>query len=390
MARILTFLGKGGTGRSTIAIAAAKQFAAKGSRVLFASSDCSPALSIELGSPVGPEPELIASNLHAVQLVISTLLEQGWEEIKKLEAKYIRTPFLKAVYGQELGVVPGMEGALTLNALRNYDKSGDYDVIIYDGTGDLNTLRMIGAPEIGGWYLRRFRQVLADSDVGKTLSPFVQPVTSAVLNVDWSGDNFGQPPQEITEIMDKWRETMADPNRVVAYLVTTGNPAAIATARYLWGSAQQVGLLVGGLILNEALVVDTFAAELAPNLQELYATYQREANINEKVSTEFAPLPVTTLPWRTGNDWEPLIKALPDFSKPVSVPKPITINVSERSVSLFLPGFDKKQVKLTQYGPEVTIEAGDQRRNIFLPTELRGRPVKGAKFQNQYLIISFG
>lgn len=364
MARFLTFLGKGGTGRTTIAIAAAKKFASLGQRVLLAGSDPGPGLGILLGESIGPDPQEIAPNLKAVQFQIAVLLERGWEELKKLEAQYVRTPFFKAVFGQELGVVPGMDSILILNAIREYDASGQYDVIIYDGTGDQTTLRMLGSPEIVSWYIRRFRQVFADSDLGKTLSPFIQPVTSSVLNVDWSGDNFAQPTQEFNKVLDKWKDAVADPNQVTAYLVTTDHPAAIATARYLWGSAQQVGLSVGGAILNQVPVADTFAGE-------------------------FDPLPISSVPLQTDDNWQPLIDALPDFSKAGNSPKPITINVAERTVSLFLPGFDKKQVKLTQYGPEVTIEAGDQRRNIFLPPELKGRQVKGAKFQNQSLIVSF-
>jgi arsenite-transporting ATPase len=109
----------------------------------------------------------------------------------------------------------------------------------------------------------------------------------------------------------------------------------------------------------------------------------------ETVSSDFSPLPVSAVPRCSDGNWQPLIDALPDFTQAAQAPKPIEIDVPARQVRLFLPGFDKKQVKLTQSGPEVTVEAGDQRRNIFLPPDLSGRPIKGAKFQNSYLTISF-
>lgn len=365
MPQILTFLGKGGVGRTTIAIAAAKRLANQGKRVLLVGQEAGPGFGILLGITPGPDPHEWATNLQVVQLQTATLLERSWDEVKALEAQYLRTPFFKEVFGQELGVLPGMDSALALNALREYEASGKYDVIIYDGAGDQTTLRMLGMPEITSWYVRRFRQVFADSDLGKTLSPFIQPIAAAVLNVSWSGDIFNQPvAQQATNLFEQGKAAIADPNRVAAYLVTTPEPAAVATAKYLWGAAQQVGLTVGGVVVNRA---DDFAT----------------------LSDDFAPLPVNSVPVQAVSDWQPLVDALPNFDEATQAPRPIAISLSDRKVALFLPGFDKKQVKLTQYGPEITIEAGDQRRNVVLPEPLRGKPVTGAKFQDNFLIISF-
>jgi arsenite-transporting ATPase len=224
---------------------------------------------------------------------------------------------------------------------------------------------MLGLPENLSWYIRRFRKVVEDSDLWKSVSPFIQPVTSTVLNVSWTGENFAQQPtKEVNNLLEQGKAAVADPKRAAAYLVTTGDPAAIATAKYLWGSAQQVGLTVGGILLNQEPAT-------------------------EALTSEFAPLPISAIPSRTADDWQPLLDALPDFRQASQAPRPIEIDIPARQVRLFLPGFDKKQVKLVQSGPEVTIEAGDQRRNISLPPQLSGQPVKGAKFQNGYLAISF-
>jgi anion-transporting ArsA/GET3 family ATPase len=365
MAQVITFLGKGGVGRTTVAIAAAKQLSMQGTRVLLTSSDPSPAFGLQLGMSPGTEPQEIGANLSAVQLQSTVLLEKAWEEVKQLEAKYLRSPTLKKVYGQELSLLPGMDGLLDLYALREYDASSKYDVIVYDGSGDLTLLRTLGIPESASWYIRRFRQLFLESDFGQAISPFVQPVTAAILNTSWSFDDLTeQPTREANSILKEGKDAIADPNRAVAYLVTTPDPAALAIAKYLWGSAQQVDLTVAGVLCNRGA-------------------------IDPANASEFAPLPVTALPERAGDDWQTLIDALPNLRTAANIPKPITIDVAARQARVFLPTFDKKQVKLTQYGPEITVEAGDQRRNIDLPPQLRGQPVKGAKFQDGYLIISF-
>ncbi|XWK90622.1 MAG: ArsA family ATPase [Phormidium sp.] len=388
MSLILTFLGKGGTGRTTVAIAAAKKLALQGKKVLLATQDTSPAFGLLLGATLSPEPQELSPNLYGVQFQTSLLLERSWEEVKNLEAQYLRMPLIKEVYGQELGVLPGMDSALALNEIREYDKSGKYDAIVYDGIGDQNTLRMFGMPENLSWYLRRFQTIFSNSDLGRTLLPFLQPIASAVLNISLTPENLSKP-NRATNLLDEGKAAIADPHRVAAYLVTTGDPSSIATAKYLWGSAQQVGLTVGGVILNQAILPDTVVAEIAENLQQVYETFDRESAITNTVTSEFAPLQISNLPQRVGDDWQALINAMPDFRAAAMVPRPMEVDVAARQVKLFLPGFEKKQVKLTQNGPEVTLEAGDQRHNIELPPELSGNSVRAAKFQNNYLILSF-
>jgi anion-transporting ArsA/GET3 family ATPase len=363
MSSIVTFLGKGGTGRTISAIATAKKLALEGKKVLLMGQDSSPGFGLTLGiTPPTTEPQEIGANFAVMQLNSAVLLENSWEQVKQIEAQYLRSPILKQVYGQELGILPGMDRALALNALREYYQSNQYDVIVYDGTGGIDTLRMFGLPEILGWYFRRFRGIFTESDIVKTLSPFVQPVTSAILNTSWSANDLsGNADNPATQMLEDGIAALHQGN-VVAYLVTTPDPVAIATAKYLWGSAQQVGLGIGGVLLNRG----------------------------SAIADEFESLSITSIPNYDGRNWQPLIDALPRMGGSVEIPKATEFIMAERKIKVFLPGFDKQDVKLTQYGPEITIEAGDQRRNITLPPAWQGSSVTGAKFTNGYLEVTVG
>ncbi len=365
MTFILTFLGKGGIGCTTMAIATAKKFSTEGLKVLLVAQDATPAFTIQLGQTLDNSITKIAHNLDVIQLKSTNLLEENWEELKQLEAKYLRSPILKNIYGQELAIFPGLDSALALNFIREQDEKGHYDIIIYDGVHGMNTLRMFGIPETASWYVRRVKQTLEESDIVKTLSPFIQPVSSAILNVSWNPDDFiSQTNNESNQFLEKGKNALANPSRVASFLVTNDNPAAIANAKFLWGSAQQIGLTVGGVLLNQV-------------------------SITNELNKDFNPLHLTAIPFLEGENWQPLIDALPNFKElAIKAPSPITIDTAKREVKIFLPSFDKKQVKLSQSSSEITIEAGNQRHNIFLPPPLNGQSVKGAKFQEGFLIIS--
>jgi len=365
---ILTFLGKGGSGRTTLAIAAAQQLSQQGKRVLLVTQD--PATEFLLETPLSTKPTSITTQFWAVKLQATVLLEQSWEEIKTLEAQYLRSPLLKEVYGQELAVLPGMDQALALNALREYYESGEYDVIIFDGTGDLNLLRMFAIPEHLSWYIRRFQNLFLNSDLGQAISPFIQPISSTILNVTWTADDLTNNPNanQANQMLERGKTALSE-GKVAGYLVTADDPYALKTAKFLWGSAQQSGLTIAGALLNQ------------------------ESQVREVVTSEFAPLPVTAIPSVHPGDWDAIGQALPDLVGTVAqAPPSVEIDRNQRTVKVFLPGFSKNQIKLTQpqTQQEITIDAGDQRRNIQLPPPLKGQPVKGAKFlEDGHLLVSF-
>ena len=361
MSRIITFLGHRCT-TGTIAIAAAKWFAQQGKRVLLATQTLDPSAEMLLGTPLNTYPQVIADNLQVVQLQTTVLLEQVWDELKQLVASYLPTSFAE-VYPGELLILPGFDSILAFNALRQYYVSGDYDVIIYDGEGNKETLRLLGIPNALDWYFDRSGQIFESLDLGKIAASFGGPLASAILTANIDSQKLQQGRAQVREWIDQGITVVNDNNCLTAYLVTTDQPEAIASARWLWGSAQQINLSVSGV--------------LAYNCQ-----------LNDELQQAFAPLVVNSIPALSNQNWDAIIQVLPDFNSSVSVPQPLTIDLAQQQILVFLPGFNKKQVKLTQYGTEIIIDAGDQRRRISLLAELQGRSIKAGKFEEPYLTIS--
>jgi arsenite-transporting ATPase len=282
--------------------------------------------------------------------------------VKALEAQYLRDPLLKAIHSEELVLLPGMDQALTLNALRELDGSGQYDDIVFDGPEGHTALRMWGLPDGLDWYIRRFQAIVQASALAQALSPFWTPIAGTIFASGRGQESWSEPMAQSRGFLDAGRDAVQNPARVMGFLVSRSQ--TVAATRYLWGCSQQVGLTVGAVL------------DLSP-----------DSNV---AAEAFAPLQTYVIPSLVEGNWSPLMAALPDVDQVTkTAPRSLTIDTANNQVRLFLPGFDKSQIGLTQSGPEVTIDAGNQRRNLYLPEPFKNRAVKGAKFQENALILSF-
>ncbi|XP_020089544.1 uncharacterized protein At1g26090, chloroplastic isoform X1 [Ananas comosus] len=387
--KLVTFLGKGGAGKTTAAVLAAKYYAREGMRTCLVVHSQDPTAEQLMGCNFGNSPTDCGNNLSAVKLETSKLLLEPLNRVKKVDARLNLTQgILEGVVGEELGVLPGMDSifsALTLQKLVNFlpdrkdGASTEFDIIVYDGISAEETLRLVGATERVRWYLKYMRNLAEKTEIGRLTSPSMLKLAydSARPNGRTSeGKTSTEIWNEIEQILGKASTSFTDSNKFRCYLVMDPKRSiTITSALRYWGCAIQAGTQISG------------ALGFAP----------QSSSISQEVAGKFTPLSVGTLPYLlidSSLDWDAAISSLSQDTEDLlttthkcSHPS-VTFDTSQKSVKLFMPGFDKSEIKLYQYrgGSELLVEAGDQRRIIKLPLGMQGK-VSGAKFIDRNLVV---
>ncbi len=145
-APILFITGKGGTGKTTLAIATARSLARRGERVLLVEPYGQSGLQGHFdGAAIGHQPDDVAPHLSAVRLQPRHLLEEYFQDLLKLPA-LARRLLSSTSFNAITSAAPGISEFLALDRLETWSRQKKYDHIVVDGPSTGHALQLLRAP----------------------------------------------------------------------------------------------------------------------------------------------------------------------------------------------------------------------------------------------------
>jgi arsenite-transporting ATPase len=384
--RLILFTGKGGVGKTTLAAATALLISQRGYKTLVISTDAAHSLSDSFDTPLVNKPTRIATNLFGQEINALEQIEEKWGEIKDYLAALFASQGMNEIEAEELSVFPGMEELFSLMEIRKYDRTSDYEVVIVDCAPTGDTLRLLSAPEITGWYLKHI------FPIQRTAAKMVRPVADRVFPFPFPQDQIFETMKNLTSQLAEMKEILEDTEKTSIRLVINPEKMVIKEAQRAFTFFNLFGYSVDLIIVNRLLpaqVEDSYFKRWK-SIQESYQQIIKE---------HFAPVPILSseLLEQEVVGQELLSKIgkkvykRSDPSQFFSKQKPMSIEKVDGGYDLYLilPFAEKDNLDLYQNGEELFVTVGPFRRNILLPNTLLGLSIKNAKFEKERLRIRF-
>ncbi|KAK1280555.1 hypothetical protein QJS04_geneDACA002906 [Acorus gramineus] len=351
-AKLVTFLGKGGSGKTTAAAIAAHYYAKSGLKTCLVVHSQDPTVECLMGCKFGSSPTQCSVNLSVVRLETTKLILEPLERIKRADSRLNLTQgILEGVVGEELGVLPGMDSIFSALAIEKWvrflgsersDSQREFDIIVYDGISTEETLRVLGAASRARWYLRYIREMADKTDIGRLTAPLILKLGYESIRLNGaSGD--GKSSMEIWDdverLLEKVSAAFTEPSRFNCYiLMDPNNKLSVRSALRYWGCAIQAGTQVSG------------AFGFAP----------QSSFVSAEVTEKLSPLAFALVPYLSSYssvDWDATIGSLANDAEEILNAKSknfqpsVRFDPSKKSVTLLMPGFDKSEIKLYQVCP---------------------------------------
>jgi arsenite/tail-anchored protein-transporting ATPase len=381
--RIILYLGKGGVGKTTVSAATAVRSAAQGKRTLVVSTDLAHSLADCLRTELTSEPTELSPNLWAQEVNVLDEMRRGWSRLQDSMAKALRKQGINDVMAEELALIPGMNEIVSLINIYRNAHEGNFDVVVIDAAPTGETVRLLSMPDTFQWYAGRI------TGLNTTTLNLARPLLKAVLPTTEIMDAI----QKLSERVKDLRAALTNPE-ISSYRPVV-NPERMVIKEALRAETYLAlfGYPIDGVVCNRVLPAGNYQDAF---MQELYHNQEK---LKAQIHQTFAPLPVWEGPYYSRE-----ILGIPQLGElaqtifgeqdPTQIfyrgpVQEVTRQGDMYVLRLPLPHVEMNKVFMTKHGDEMSIEIGNFKRDITLPSILATQEATLAKFVNKALEIYF-
>jgi arsenite-transporting ATPase len=383
--RVLLHTGKGGVGKTTLALATAFGAARHGHSVFVLSADPAHNLGDALGRRVGSAPVRVAERVVVQEVGVLDELDRAWSEIQEYLRQLLRSEADEMV-AEELLVFPGMEELVSLRAVREVEASGEFDTCVVDCAPTGGTLRLLRLPDV----LRIFMERLFEESRGsaRILRPLLDRVRAgSLVPSEALFESFERLYREVEDV----RQILLDEERTSARLVVNPSKVVLAEARRSFAYLSLYGVTTDAVIVNRVLPEEAAGGYFA-------RWAERERSALEEIERSF-PVPRFRVPLYPRELHGPAALAAlaeevfgdRDPAARFGRARPIRLHKrgARTVLAVDLPGVAKEEIEVSAAGSELFVRARDASRSIALPASLAGRRVEEARLEGGVLEVSF-
>ncbi len=387
MSRVLLFTGKGGVGKTTVAAATAVCAARHGYKTVVMSTDTAHSLGDSLDRQLGPEPLYISENLWAQESNVLYNIEKHWGTVKRWLAALMAWRGVDEIVAEEIAVLPGIEELANLLWVYNYEKQGNYDVIVVDCAPTGESLRLLTFPEVMQWWINKLLPV------GRRLVPVTFPVIHRFTDMPLPDEQIFSTIDELFQQLEGLRSLLTNPEVTTIRLVMNPEKMVIKEAQRTYTYLNLYGYPTDAVICNRLIPQDADGG-----YWEKWK--ESQAGYLHFIEERFSPLPILKVPLLQNEvvgteSLEEIDRHLYGENDPTRIlfkGKAMSIEREDMGyvLTMPLPFVTKGDVSLMRNGDELVAAIGSQRHNILLPQILLACELKGAKLEDGHLCIRFG
>lgn len=383
--RVLLLTGKGGVGKTSLALATALAAAERGRRVFVLSTDSAHSLGDALGRRVGPEPVEVATNVTAQEVSALAELDRSWSRIQAfLEGLLLKED--EGVVAEELLVFPGLEELVSLRAVLEVERAGAHDLCVVDCAPTGSTLRLLRLPDVMRLVMENFW------DMKRRTARVLRPVAERVgLGRFVAPEEVFDAFEQLYHEVDAVRDILLDESRTSARLVVNPARVVVDETRRSFAYLGLYGVSTDAVLVNRLLPPEAKEGWFARWAERERAQL---ADIEKSV-----PVPLLRAPLHGGEligadalralgrelygDRDPADHYV--RRRPLRVEK-----LGERTVlSLDVPTVEDREVEVLVRGDELWVSVRDFERRLVLPGSIARLPVAKAEIRDGVLEVAF-